>query len=128
MATVRHCCALKGNEWEDFINLGQLGSGHDGIDHVSLRKSLNSMCFKKWACGYLDHSEDPQVIFFPSPKGLFKRKRPTLCWEVVCVLEQGRGCVPFPSEPTEVVWSGESLGSLMSGLGFQSYICHLPVM
>lgn len=45
MAITRHLCALMGNGLRDFIKVGLLSSGHDGIDCVDLGKAQNSTCF-----------------------------------------------------------------------------------
>ena len=45
MAVTRHCCAFMGTGLKDFVKLGLPGSGHDGIDCVSLGKAPDSTCF-----------------------------------------------------------------------------------
>lgn len=55
------------NGLDGFIKLGLPGSGHDGIDYVNLGKAQNSinLLLKMGLWGWLGHSKNPQVIFFP---------------------------------------------------------------
>lgn len=62
MAIARHHCAVMENRLDGFIKLVSQALGMMGLTVSTLERLRIQLAFKNGLVGYLDHSEDPQVI------------------------------------------------------------------